>query len=125
MTHVVQQTPTETIYSTVVKTEEGNKLTEFETTKNSDTATIQTIVTEIEKEDTSKYQPVDPQVTEISRATQIVSSQPVTQFEHKIDLAKPNEKVEEIVQAIRNEYPITSTAPVIAATETKVSPTVS
>lgn len=82
---------------------------------------MQTIVKEIENEDKSKYQPVDPQVTYITKATQILAGQSTSEFEHKIDLTKPDEKIEEIVQAVRNEYPITSTGTVIAATETKIS----
>lgn len=64
---------------------------------------------------------MDPQVTYITKATQILAGQSTSEFEHKIDLTKPDEKIEEIVQAVRNEYPITSTGTVIAATETKIS----
>jgi hypothetical protein len=104
-----------------VKNGDGNTLTEFEKVSNTKETTVQTIVKEIENEDRSKYQPVDPQVTSITKATQILAGQSTSEFEHKIDLTKPDEKIEEIVQAVRNEYPITSTGTVISATETKIS----
>lgn len=86
-----------------MKNTEGTTLTEYEKTDNENTATVQTIVEKIEKEDTASYQPVDPQISVISKAAQLVAAKPVTsEFERKVDLAKPNEKIEEVVQAVRN-----------------------
>ena len=50
-----------------------------------------------------------------------MNSQPISEIEKKVDITKPQDKVEEVVQAIRTEYPTITTATVISATETKVS----
>lgn len=57
------------------------------------------------------------------KAAQIIENQPIDPIETKIDLTKPDQTVQDVVQVIRNQYPPFNDGIVISATEKDLSKT--
>lgn len=125
LTHIVKENDKDTTFITVQTTDKASKIIEQDTVPITTTGTIDSIMNEIQSQDKASFDPIDPQIMNMAKALSFIKAQKLVDGEVKLDITAGNDNVDQVVHAVRNEFPIIDSATVIGATETKVSTSVS
>ena len=101
----------------VTKTAEGISLAYFDEATSQGETTVGEVVKELEEKDTADFKPIDPNNVYYIKASSILKSQPLQEFEKEVNLDEISQIITEATLTIRNNYPIVKDAGIIRILE--------